>query len=425
MNQLQLIILVLTFIAGAAEAQWRSPQDPSHPSINRESLEQILEAHDVAAEDIERALAAWDALQRDYQAAHDRARLGYLRTSERRTQWQLENNAFESPDISHGLDFGSGAVTAQMLRDRFTAEQAFHHTLSALPSIAPNESLRAAILEPEVRRTVQTVRYFTFNASPEFRGLFFIGDIFDAVELRDTSRHALGPVRHRYIADLWPVVRDWHMQQALTSERYAGMRISRLDLGTPREQRVLEEMREFLRARSAILERFISINRSYQSQALAAISNDDDRQTLHEAFTAARYPECFQESPAHIVLRALNNHPGLDEELADAVARFSDDFHQQWEALRERLINASRQGESPAFLAQCLEIRILMYAYPESILPASIVIPEIIHPCEPLIFERDAMVRGTLRALSRLLPEPLQRRLDANVRLHLLWGALD
>src|SRR5690606_15440678 len=98
-----------------------------------------------AAEDIDRALAAWETLQRNYQAAHDRARLGYLRSTERRTQWQLENDAFESPEISHGLDFGSGAVTAQMVRDRFTAEQVFHNTLSALPSIAPNESLRAAI----------------------------------------------------------------------------------------------------------------------------------------------------------------------------------------------------------------------------------------------------------------------------------------
>src|SRR5690606_16908718 len=106
----------------SAGAQWRSPQDPSHPSITRESLEQILHAHHAAAEDIDRALAAWETLQRNYQAAHDRARLGYLRSTERRTQWQLENDAFESPEISHGLDFGSGAVTAQMVRDRFTAE---------------------------------------------------------------------------------------------------------------------------------------------------------------------------------------------------------------------------------------------------------------------------------------------------------------
>lgn len=421
------IAFILLFVVTSAEpahAQWHQGFDLESPSISKEALIAILDAHDIAGDDRDHALAAHERLLSDYSEARHRVQIGWRRVGDALQQWREENGLTIHPLETHGLDFGAHEVNEKQLRDHLDAETTFARSVFAIPSIAANPDIRSAIMFPEVQRTLRTIRLWESGMSPRFRDLYVLKEVLAELELSEPSRGLLAPILDRYTEQMFAAARDWQQYRVTSHSRFFHAQIYRNDLGTEMEEVKRAKMRAWRDDDRTHVDRFIAINRQFHSQVLATVQDPADRETLRSAIEAERFPEYHAISPVHDVLDALVTHPTLSDEERASVGDLAGRFGDQWNALRDRLISTAIRAETTEFIARCDDIRLSRRLYASAARPEDHEDPVVIHPCEPLIVEREELVKSTLREVARLLNDDTIKRLDADIRLMLTWAAM-
>lgn len=420
----RMAVLWIALVGSAANAQWNEWISLDSPSMSREQMVNVLDSFSIADIDRVRALAAHNQLLVSYEEANERARLGYRRVNEARTAWQEEHGVMVDPQSEYGLDFGSSDVITRQTQDRFDAEEAFRREVLSLPSIVSHTTARTAIVAPQLRRALRMMRIFESSTSPRFRDLDFLVDVIATCEFTEHGEQLLTPILASYTERLLPALSEWERHRATLSARYRDAQVYRIDLGTGMVETKFERMRAVLESDRAVLDRFIAINRAFTAQLLAAPLDETDREMLRRALEASRYPEYHERSPAHDVLSGLQDHPALTERQRASVLEIAAQFNEQWSEFRDRLIATATRTETSAFIARCDEVRLTRWRFADAARPAEHEMPVVIHPCEPLIVEREELVKSTLREVARLLNDDTIKRLDADIRLTLTWAAM-
>lgn len=414
------IMLLLAFTASAA-AQDRYSYSTGAPRWSQADIEQFIA--DVGLEEAGDA-AIIRSLYRDHVASHQQARAAYaeqLRLAyEAQQRWRKDNPGVRDPTYELGMDFGRQRANLEYFRQFDALEYEF---LDTVQSVLAGDT-RAAWIDR--RRDLHRRHVFRdMQASGYYAGARSLCDlvqVVEALQLSDARLKSAALTLDEYRAEMSDVVIDIRERSLTWQEEIAaagippGLRGSQAAARLPKYLDLIEQS-------FRMTEELAQVNDSFIPRIAAALE-EDDRARFLESIDRIQYPSVFRVCPVETAATQLGESALLDAAQQAELQRVWEDYQLRRAQLRQRIVQAQRQFETPQRLLEVerkQKEQIARWALTDQEERLSYEPLLTDHPAQPLFVQSRELAESASRELRALFSDPEFAALPLSIRLALEW----